>query len=51
MLRLLMFGYSSFMDIFDVDHFIDILKNDISIVKELPKEFAWSKREYYGLTI
>ncbi|KHN11061.1 DUF246 domain-containing protein, partial [Glycine soja] len=24
---------SSFMDIFDVDHFIDVLKNDISIVR------------------
>ena len=33
-----MFDCSSFMDIFDVDHFIDVLKNDISIVKELPKE-------------
>ncbi|KHN14510.1 DUF246 domain-containing protein [Glycine soja] len=42
---------SSFMDIFDVDHFIDVLKDDISIVKELPKEFAWSTREYYGLAI
>ncbi|KAG5007737.1 hypothetical protein AAZX31_09G181400 [Glycine max] len=42
---------SSFMDIFDVDHFIDVLKDDISIVKELPKEFSWSTREYYGLAI
>ena len=33
MLRLLMFDCSSFMDIFDVDHFIDVLKNDISIVR------------------
>lgn len=46
-----MFDCSSFMDIFDVDHFIDVLKDDISIVKELPKEFSWSTREYYGLAI
>ncbi|WVZ10977.1 hypothetical protein V8G54_015507 [Vigna mungo] len=42
---------SSFMDIFDVDHFIDVLKDDISIVKELPGEYSWSTREYYGLAI
>ncbi|KAB1201910.1 hypothetical protein CJ030_MR8G002362 [Morella rubra] len=42
---------SSFMDIFDVDHFIDILKDDISIVKELPYEFSWSTREYYATAI
>ncbi|KAL5185099.1 O-fucosyltransferase 39 [Glycine soja] len=45
---------SSFMDIFDVDHFIDVLKNDISIVKELPKEllmFDCSSFMYYGLAI
>ncbi|KAK7309574.1 hypothetical protein RJT34_06418 [Clitoria ternatea] len=42
---------SSFMDIFDVDHFIDVLKDDISIVRELPEEFSWSTREYYGLAI
>ncbi|XP_073220482.1 O-fucosyltransferase 39 isoform X2 [Cicer arietinum] len=42
---------SSFMDIFDVDHFIDVLKDDISIVKELPEEYSWSTREYYALAI
>ncbi|XP_054809633.1 O-fucosyltransferase 39 isoform X1 [Prosopis cineraria] len=42
---------SSFMDIFDVDHFIDVLKDDISIVKELPEEFSWSTREYYAAAI
>lgn len=42
---------SSFMDIFDVDHFINVLKDDISIVKELPEEFSWSTREYYATAI
>ncbi|XP_061349987.1 O-fucosyltransferase 39 isoform X2 [Gastrolobium bilobum] len=42
---------SSFMDIFDVDHFIDVLKDDISIVKELPEEYSWSTREYYATAI
>jgi hypothetical protein len=42
---------SSFEDIFDVDHFIDVLKDDVSIVKELPEEYSWSSREYYALAI
>ncbi|KAI9111574.1 hypothetical protein K1719_017264 [Acacia pycnantha] len=42
---------SSFVDIFDVDHFIDVLKDDISIVKGLPEEFSWSTREYYAAAI
>ncbi|XP_074333792.1 O-fucosyltransferase 39-like [Apium graveolens] len=42
---------SSFLDIFDVDHFIDVLKGDISIVKELPEDFSWSTREYYATAI
>ncbi|EEF28699.1 O-fucosyltransferase 31 [Ricinus communis] len=42
---------STFMEIFDVDHFINVLKDDISIVKELPDEFSWSTREYYATAI
>ncbi|KAF8377382.1 hypothetical protein HHK36_030759 [Tetracentron sinense] len=42
---------SSFTEIFDVDHFINVLKDEISIVKELPKEYAWSTREYYATAI
>jgi len=50
-LKLHTFLCSSFMDIFDVDHFINVLKDDISIVKELPDEFSWSTREYYAIAI
>uniref|UniRef100_A0A2N9FKT9 O-fucosyltransferase family protein n=1 Tax=Fagus sylvatica TaxID=28930 RepID=A0A2N9FKT9_FAGSY len=42
---------SSFTEIFDVDHFIDVLRDEISIVKELPSEFSWSTREYYATGI
>ncbi|XP_022132115.1 uncharacterized protein At1g04910 isoform X2 [Momordica charantia] len=42
---------SSFAEIFDVDHFIDVLSDDISIVKELPIEYSWSTREYYATGI
>ncbi|PIA52309.1 hypothetical protein AQUCO_01000285v1 [Aquilegia coerulea] len=42
---------SSFTDIFDVDHFIDVLKDEISIVKQLPKAYSWSTREYYATAI
>lgn len=42
---------SSFADIFDVDHFINVLKNEVSIVKELPIEYSWSTREYYATGI
>lgn len=42
---------SSFEDIFDVDHFMNALKNDISIVRELPDEYKWSTREYYASAI
>lgn len=42
---------SAFEDIFDVDHFIDVLKDDVSIVKELPEVYSWSTREYYSLAI
>lgn len=34
-----------------MDHFINVLKDDISIVKELPDEFSWSTREYYATAI
>ncbi|XP_076905431.1 O-fucosyltransferase 39-like [Bidens hawaiensis] len=40
-----------FEDIFDVDHFMNVLKNDISVVRELPDEYAWSTREYYASAI
>ncbi|KAJ9564741.1 hypothetical protein OSB04_000707 [Centaurea solstitialis] len=42
---------SLFTDIFDVDHFVNVLKDDISIVSELPDEYAWSTREYYASAI
>ncbi|KZV53777.1 hypothetical protein F511_00043 [Dorcoceras hygrometricum] len=42
---------STFMDIFDVDHFIDTLEDDISVVRELPDDYFWSTREYYATAI
>ncbi|KAL1814045.1 hypothetical protein DCAR_0626452 [Daucus carota subsp. sativus] len=42
---------SSFADIFDVDYFIDTLKDEVSIVKELPEKYSWSTREYYATGI
>ncbi|XWS23985.1 hypothetical protein CRYUN_Cryun28dG0062300 [Craigia yunnanensis] len=42
---------SSFTDIFDVDHFINVLRDEVSTVKELPKEYCWSTREYYATGI
>ncbi|XP_071696035.1 O-fucosyltransferase 31-like [Rutidosis leptorrhynchoides] len=42
---------SSFTDIFDVDHFIEVLHNEVSIVKEVPSMYSWSTREYYGTGI
>ncbi|KAI3701058.1 hypothetical protein L2E82_45701 [Cichorium intybus] len=42
---------SSFTYIFDVDHFIKVLKNEVSIIKELPTKYSWSTREYYGTGI
>lgn len=49
---------SNFSDVFDEDHFIDSLKNDVNVVKKLPKEMAsatkavkhfrsWSGVDYY----
>ncbi|XP_019152664.1 PREDICTED: uncharacterized protein At1g04910-like [Ipomoea nil] len=42
---------SSFEDIFDIDHFIQTLRDDVSIIKELPSDFSWSTREYYATGI
>ncbi|KAL2322106.1 hypothetical protein Fmac_026485 [Flemingia macrophylla] len=42
---------SLFAYIFDVDHFIDVLYDEVSIVKELPNDYSWSTREYYGTGI
>lgn len=42
---------SSFVDIFDVDHFIDALKDDVRVVKELPEDYSWSTREYYAAAV
>ncbi|KAK1410546.1 hypothetical protein QVD17_37083 [Tagetes erecta] len=42
---------SSFEDIFDVGHFMNVLKDDISIIRELPDEYTWSTREYYASAI
>ncbi|KAK8934548.1 hypothetical protein KSP39_PZI015114 [Platanthera zijinensis] len=42
---------SSFEEIYDVDHFINALKDEISIVRELPTEYTWSTREYYATAI
>lgn len=42
---------SSFEEIFDVDHFINTLKDEVSIIKIPPKEYLWSTREYYGTGI
>ena len=34
-----------------MDHFISVLKDEISVVRELPQEFSWSTREYYAVAI
>lgn len=54
----ILFYGSNFSDVFDEDHFIRSLANDVKIVKKLPKELAastkivkyfksWSGVEYY----
>ncbi|WVZ21566.1 hypothetical protein V8G54_008888 [Vigna mungo] len=42
---------SSFEDIFDLDHFIDALRDEVSIIKEPPSDYSWSTREYYATGI
>lgn len=42
---------SSFEEIFDLDHFIEVLRDEVSIVKDLPSEFSWSTRDYYATGI
>lgn len=55
---LLCLNCSNFSDVFDEDHFIISLKNDVNVVKKLPKELAsatkavknfrsWSGVDYY----
>jgi len=50
--------FSDFGDIFDVSHFIDSLRDEVKIVKELPRKFreevplsmqpiSWSSEKYY----
>lgn len=34
-----------------MEHFIYSLRDEISIVKELPSEYSWSSREYYATGI
>ncbi|KAG7533087.1 GDP-fucose protein O-fucosyltransferase [Arabidopsis thaliana x Arabidopsis arenosa] len=42
---------SSFTDIFDLDHFISVLEDEVWIVRELPIQYAWSTRDYYATSI
>lgn len=34
-----------------MEHFINVLQDDIRIVRELPDEYFWSTREYYATAI
>ena len=34
-----------------MDHFINVLKDEIRIVRTLPDEYSWSTREYYAVAI
>lgn len=47
----LAFLCSSFTDIFDLGHFISVLKDEVRIVRELPIQYAWSTRDYYATGI
>ena len=51
-------NHSNFSDVFDEEHFLKSLANDIKVIKKLPKELAnstravkhftsWSGVEYY----
>lgn len=51
LMKINLFICSSFTEIFDVDHFISALNDEISIVKELPSKYSWSTREYYATGI
>ncbi|CAA7393911.1 unnamed protein product [Spirodela intermedia] len=42
---------STFGDIFDVDKFIEVLEDEVPIVRSLPEEYSWSTREYYAMGI
>jgi hypothetical protein len=54
----LFFFCSNFSDVFDEDHFINALANDVKVIKKLPKEIgssmkavkyfrSWSGMDYY----
>lgn len=59
--KLLLFFFSNFEDIFDVKHFIDSLRDEVRIVRRLPKRFnrkhghkplemppvSWSNENFY----
>lgn len=30
-----------------MDRFISVLKDEVPVIRELPKEYSWSTREYY----
>jgi hypothetical protein len=34
-----------------VDRFISVLRYEVPVIRELPKEYSWSTREYYYLGI
>lgn len=53
-----LFLCSNFSDVFDEDHFISALANDVKVIRKLPKEFttatravrhfrSWSGMDYY----
>lgn len=34
-----------------MDHFIDVIRDEVSVVKDLPADYSWSTREYYATGI